>query len=312
MHATVQVKKRSSTGGANQSAHILRESERYESMKNELPNIILKKPVEKFEQHPKGDARFSKEELATDKERQKELKKVNASISTYKKRISQTDDPKRLERLQKKLDEYLEKREELKGDKQIEKRGRKQRNNYIEYVFNLTGATTRNQQANAQFAKAVHSFVQDDFFKGMELTTGAVHLDQSSLHAHVLFKLPEGKTWERYAKQFRNDVREVYKVISQQWEKHIKRSGIAQILGEKLEENKEGGRRFYFPLRKYKELTGFKYSENNQNKAREAILNENEGKSSSKAFTNEYEHLYSEIPDTDADTQTTQSKKHRR
>lgn len=258
MFANVQIKKVTRAGANSKSSHILREGEKYKDWIGKERNIVLKKaPIGTFTKAQKPSP--TKDEKKSEADRRKELKNINANISTYQKRISKLDeelDRERILKMQKKLDEYYKKRDELKSNKQVEEtRGRNKKIEYIEFVFGLTDTPTLDDELNQRFTEELNKFLQKDFFKKLETTTSSVHLDQSFLHAHILVKLPENTTWDKYIKKhYKDDGRKLYKDLSISWARHCKRNGLEELIGEEIEEHTLGGKKDYSKyLNKFKE-----------------------------------------------------------
>jgi hypothetical protein len=161
----------------------------------------------------KNDIAFKKEKEILQKEilkqeenRKYELKKINSSINTYKKRLELATDEKQKEKLEKKLNEYLEKREELKENKSSEvkeTRGRKKEKHFVELEFSLTRSNSYKNKEEIQQAlissqnKTIKHF---KMFDDMQVVTNVMHKDQYSLHTHMLFKLPKNKTFDTLLK----------------------------------------------------------------------------------------------------------------
>ena len=161
----------------------------------------------------KNDIAFKKEKEILQKEilkqeenRKYELKKINSSINTYKKRLELATDEKQKEKLEKKLNEYLEKREDLKQNKSSEvkeTRGRKKEKHFVELEFSLTRSNSYKNKEEIQQAlissqnKTIKHF---KMFDDMQVVTNVMHKDQYSLHTHMLFKLPKNKTFDTLLK----------------------------------------------------------------------------------------------------------------
>ncbi len=149
---------------------------------------------------------MQKEILKQEENRKYELKKINSSINTYKKRLELATDEKQKEKLEKKLNEYLEKREELKENKSSEvkeTRGRKKEKHFVELEFSLTRSNSYKNKEEIQQAlissqnKTIKHF---KMFDDMQVVTNVMHKDQYSLHTHMLFKLPKNKTFDTLLK----------------------------------------------------------------------------------------------------------------
>ena len=161
----------------------------------------------------KNDIAFKKEKEILQKEilkqeenRKYELKKINSSINTYKKRLELATDEKQKEKLEKKLNEYLEKREELKENKSSEvkeTRGRKKEKHFVELEFSLTRSNSYKNKEEIQQAlisSQNETIKHFKMFDDMQVVTNVMHKDQYSLHTHMLFKLPKNKTFDTLLK----------------------------------------------------------------------------------------------------------------
>ena len=199
MNTSVQIKTHSNSSAKNKNTHILRNSEAYKN-----PNILLL--VKKEFAFKKEKEIIDKKLLKDETNRQYELKKINSSISTYKKRLDQAETPQQKERLEKKLNEYLEKREQLKNSKEPEikeTRGRKKEKHFVELEFSLTRSNSYKNKEEIQQAlissqnKTIKHF---KMFDDMQVVTNVMHKDQYSLHTHMLFKLPKNKTFDTLLK----------------------------------------------------------------------------------------------------------------
>ena len=193
MNSSVQIKSHTSRTAKNKNTHILRNSEAYKN-----PNIIV---LEKNDNAFKKEKEIIQKDILKQEEiRKYELKKINSSIATYRKRIEKAETPEQIEKLQKKLDEYLEKREDLKNGKSLEikeTRGKKKEKDFIEFEFALTNSN--HLKENQEVRKALFEATEDTqknfkFFKELEVVSNVMHLDQFSLHTHLLCKVPKDKT----------------------------------------------------------------------------------------------------------------------
>ena len=199
MNTSVQIKTHSTTSAKNKNTHILRNSEAYKN-----PDIsILQKNDIAFK---KEKEILQKEILKQEENRKYELKKINSSINTYKKRLENATDENQKIKLEKKLNEYLEKREDLKQNKSSEvkeTRGRKKEKHFVELEFSLTRSNSYKNKEEIQQAlissqnKTIKHF---KMFDDMQVVTNVMHKDQYSLHTHMLFKLPKNKTFDTLLK----------------------------------------------------------------------------------------------------------------
>jgi hypothetical protein len=252
VNASIQIKTHSVSSAANKNTHILRNSEAYEN-----PNIIiLAQPQNRFSKPTKEKPKRAV--LKNEEERKKELNRVNAAISVYTKRIEAIipDDEgkrKRIQRLEQKRRELLKKREELKQQKQVEEaRGRKQEHYYVEFIFSITDSSEyrNNDEFVDAFIELQNRFLNIKFCEDLEIWTNAIHLDQFSVHSHVMFKIPEGQTWKKHLQKFeKKDGRVVYKALGKHWH-NLAKNKLSEQFGIELE-NQTSGKR-YISLRNYK------------------------------------------------------------
>lgn len=199
MNTSIQIKTHSTTSAKNKNTHILRNSEAYKN-----PDILV---IQKNDIAFKKEKEILQKEILKQEENRKyELKKINSSINTYKKRLELATDEKQKEKLEKKLNEYLEKREELKENKSSEvkeTRGRKKEKHFVELEFSLTRSNSYKNKEEIQQAlissqnKTIKHF---KMFDDMQVVTNVMHKDQYSLHTHMLFKLPKNKTFDTLLK----------------------------------------------------------------------------------------------------------------
>ena len=199
MNTSVQIKTHSTTSAKNKNTHILRNSEAYKN-----PDILV---IQKNDIAFKKEKEILQKEILKQEENRKyELKKINSSINTYKKRLELATDEKQKEKLEKKLNEYLEKREELKENKSSEvkeTRGRKKEKHFVELEFSLTRSNSYKNKEEIQQAlisSQNETIKHFKMFDDMQVVTNVMHKDQHSLHTHMLFKLPKNKTFDTLLK----------------------------------------------------------------------------------------------------------------
>ena len=199
MNTSVQIKTHSTTSAKNKNTHILRKSEAYKN-----PDILV---IQKNDIAFKKEKEILQKEILKQEENRKyELKKINSSINTYKKRLELATDEKQKEKLEKKLNEYLEKREDLKQNKSSEvkeTRGRKKEKHFVELEFSLTRSNSYKNKEEIQQAlisSQNETIKHFKMFDDMQVVTNVMHKDQHSLHTHMLFKLPKNKTFDTLLK----------------------------------------------------------------------------------------------------------------
>ena len=253
MNTSVQIKTHSTTSAKNKNTHILRNSEAYKN-----PDILV---IQKNDIAFKKEKEILQKEILKQEENRKyELKKINSSINTYKKRLELATDEKQKEKLEKKLNEYFEKREDLKQNKSSEvkeTRGRKKEKHFVELEFSLTRSNSYKNKEEIQQAlissqnKTIKHF---KMFDDMQVVTNVMHKDQYSLHTHMLFKLPKNKTFDTLLKseiveRGLETGRNVYKAIQDFFNRTVRE----KLKEYNLEIRTHETGKSYSGLRKYKE-----------------------------------------------------------
>lgn len=253
MNTSVQIKTHSTTSAKNKNTHILRNSEAYKN-----PDILV---IQKNDIAFKKEKEILQKEILKQEENRKyELKKINSSINTYKKRLELATDEKQKEKLEKKLNEYLEKREELKENKSSEvkeTRGRKKEKHFVELEFSLTRSNSYKNKEEIQQAlisSQNETIKHFKMFDDMQVVTNVMHKDQHSLHTHMLFKLPKNKTFDTLLKseiveRGLETGRNVYKAIQDFFNRTVRE----KLKEYNLEIRTHETGKSYSGLRKYKE-----------------------------------------------------------
>lgn len=128
---------------------------------------------------------------------------------------------------------------------------RKNTVNFFELELCLTN-TPPIHPISKDYERLLREWLKKEF---PELTpiTGAVHLDQASLHAHVMFAVPEGMSWKQFVEAKYGDNRIAPVAMTQSWHDHIGKY-------IKLEALEVGQGKRYKKLKDYKAETGFKGS----------------------------------------------------
>ena len=90
---------------------------------------------------------------------------------------------------------------ELEKEKEkinIKSKGRQRTVDYVEFEFSFTKSNKYKSDEHLQQAikRAVDRMQKIKIFKDLIPTTKVMHLDQYSLHIHLLNQLPDGKTWD--------------------------------------------------------------------------------------------------------------------
>ena len=218
----------------------------------------------------------------SEKQRQEELRKVNNKINTYQKRLEVfriQNNTKKVSSLTKQIEDLKKAKEDLKAIKTApETRGKKREKNYIEFIFALTKSNQYIDNVDMQnvLKRAFERMQKTKIIKQLTGITGALHLDQHSLHIHYIAKLPSGQTWDSIVNQgFKNNPlktdkenakekkkisAKTYKNIQNTFQKFIKEEILKSDLSEKtklVHFFHEKGRK-YLPLSKYKKLNPLK------------------------------------------------------
>lgn len=276
MNTSVQIKTHTNHSASIRNVENLRESEQF---KNPHIEVLQKTPDYKFEDDVVPVARA---DVKSEKARQDELRKVNNKINTYSKRLEifkTQNNHKKIEALTKQIAELEKTKEHLKQSKTApETRGKKREKNYMEFIFALTKSNEYINNVDMQnvLKRAFERMKKTKIIKQLEGITGAMHLDQHSLHIHYLSKVPDGKTWDNIVNSgFKNNPEKTKKEnakqkkkISAKTYKNIQNTFQKIVKEEILKSNLEHKHRLihfshlkgqkYLPLKKYKALNPLK------------------------------------------------------
>lgn len=276
MNTNVQVKTHTNKSASFRNVENLRESEQF---KNADIEVLLKTENYKFEDDVIDIPRADKK---TEKQRQEELRKVNNKINTYSKRLEvfkSQNNSKKVESLSKQIEDLKMQKEDLKAIKSIpETRGKKREKNYVEFIFALTKSNQYIHNVDMQnvLKRAFERMKKTKIIKQLEGITGAMHLDQHSLHIHYIAKIPPNKTWDSFvtegfvnnpektkkqnAKEKKKISKKAYKTIQDTFQKFVKEEILKSEIKEKaklVHFFHEKGKK-YLPLSKYKKLNPIK------------------------------------------------------
>lgn len=272
MNTSVQIKTHTNHSASIRNVENLRESEQF---KNPHIEVLKRTPDYKFQDDVVPVARA---DIKSEKERQAELRKVNNKINTYSKRLEvfkTQNNHKKIESLTKQIADLQIQKEQLKEQKTApETRGKKREKNYIEFIFALTKSNQYIDNIDMQnvLKRAFERIKKTKIIKQLEGITGALHLDQHSLHIHYLAKLPQNKTWDSLvtegfeynpeltkkenAKQKKKISKKAYKNIQNTFQKIVKEEILKSNLEHKhrlIHFSHLKGKK-YLPLKKYKAL----------------------------------------------------------
>lgn len=277
MNTSVQIKTHTNKSASFRNVENLRESEQF---KNPHIEVLLKTPNYKFEDDVIPPV--AKADKKSEKQRQEELRKVNNKINTYQKRLEifkSQNNHKKVEALTRQIADLQIQKEQLKEQKTApETRGKKREKNYIEFIFALTKSNQYIHNVDMQnvLKSAFKRMQKTKVIKQLTGITGAMHLDQHSLHIHYITKLPAGQTWDNIvnggfkdnpektkkenAKEKKKISAKAYKNIQDTFQKFVKE----EILKSEIKEKTKlvhffhvKGRK-YLPLSKYKKLNPIK------------------------------------------------------
>lgn len=276
MNTNVQVKTHTNKSASFRNVENLRESEQF---KNADIEVLLKTPDYKFEDDVIEIPKASKK---SEKERQTELRKINNKINTYSKRLEVfriQNNHKKVDSLTKQIEDLKMQKEDLKAIKTIpETRGKKREKNYVEFIFALTKSNKYIDNIDMQnvLKRAFERMKKTKVIKQLTGITGAMHLDQHSLHIHYIAKLPAGQTWDNIvnagfknnpektkkenAKEKKKISKKTYKNIQDTFQKFVKEEILKSNLSEKAKMVHffhDKGKK-YLPLSKYKKLNPIK------------------------------------------------------
>jgi hypothetical protein len=201
MNTSVQVKTHTNHSASIRNVENLRESEQF---KNPHIEILKRTPDYKFEDDVIPPT--SRADIKSEQQRQDELRKVNNKINTYGKRLEMfkfNDNHKKVESLTKQICNLQMQKEQLKEQKSApETRGKKREKNYVELIFSLTNSNKwiENTEMQSVLKRAFERMKKTKIIKQLEGITGAMHLDQHSLHIHYIGKIPDNTTWDDIVK----------------------------------------------------------------------------------------------------------------
>lgn len=280
MNTSVQIKTHTNHSASIRNVENLRESEQF---KNPHIEVLKRTPDYKFEDDVIPPV--ARADVESEKARQDELRKVNNKINTYSKRLEMfkfNDNHKKVESLTKQIADLQMQKEQLKEQKSApETRGKKREKNYVEFIFALTKSNQYIHNVDMQnvLKRAFERMKKTKIIKQLEGVTGALHLDQHSLHIHYIGKIPSGQTWDNIVNSgFKNNPEKTKKEnakekkkISAKAYKNIQNTFQKFVREEILKSNLEHKHRLihffhlkgvkYLPLKKYKALNPLKTEE---------------------------------------------------
>lgn len=233
-NARVGLKTRGRNSASRQSSHIMRQGDGYKNA-NIIPLFI-----------PKDDV-FLAPKLSLNASERRSLQK---QIQVYKSRQKKYDHGSPL---------WLKQEAKIVQIKQKLDGAGKDRKNTIHF-FELELCLTDTPPSSIHrlaFGDHVRGWLKKEF-PDLVPECGAVHLDQHSLHAHAMFKVPDDTTWRQFCDERYGGNRELAVALTQSWHEYIGK--VAKIEPLKVGEGKR-----YKKLKAYKAETGFTGSIGNAN-----------------------------------------------
>ena len=238
---------------SRKSHHILRED-----IIN--PNIIIIKNIANDFNSP------SKKIPCIEKNNIKKITELKNKINIYSKRLveylSRTDNSVPSKRIEKLKNQIFELEADLLKTDYIpitETRGKKRKIDYFELELSLTKSNTHKK--NPAFQNAVNNAVNTTIKKlvlekNMKVIRQVMHLDQYSIHEHVLFKLSPRITADEILTglTISNDGRDGVKLINDTFHSEVKKE--LQALGVELETQQT--KKKYLKLSEYKKQNPLK------------------------------------------------------
>lgn len=225
-NARCGLKTRGRNSAGRQSSHILRQGDGYKSA-NIIPLFI-----------PKDDA-FLAPKLSLNAS---ERKALGNKLQAYRSRQKKYDEGSPL---------WLKQEAKIvQIREQLDNAGKQRKNtvNFFELELCLTD-TPPSSIHHITFGDKVKGWLKKEF-PDLEPVVGAVHKDQHSLHAHVMFAIPDGTTWRKFCDERYGGNRELAVSLTQSWHDHIGKT-------VKIEPLKVGEGKRWKKLKAYKAETGF-------------------------------------------------------
>lgn len=233
-NARVGLKTRGRNSASRQSSHIMRQGDSYKNA-NIIPLFI-----------PKENA-FLAPKLSLNAT---ERKALGNKMQSYKSRQKKYEYGSPL---------WLKQEAKIVAIRQkLDGAGNQRKNtvNFFELELCLTN-TPPTHPISKDYERLLREWLKKEF---PELTpiTGAVHLDQASLHAHIMFAVPEGMSWKQFVETKYGDNRIAPVAMTQSWHDHIGKH-------IELEALNTGMQKRFQKLKAYKAETGFTGSIGNAN-----------------------------------------------
>ena len=250
MNTACQVKKHTNKSASKKNGHILRHGKD--------ADIII------YQNHKNDFSCNTNKKLpCIEKNIVKKITEIKNKINVYTKRlteyINRGDVPvKRLNKIEKQIKDLNKDLNVLQKNPVQETRGKKRTKNYFELELSLTNSNHLKNDVQVQnaVANAVGNMMAREelnpILDNMQILTQVMHLDQYSIHEHLLFKVNDNATIDNALKALTpsNDGRDgvglINDIFHEEMEKELNKLGID------LEEQEHG--KVYLSLEEYKKI----------------------------------------------------------
>ena len=262
-NTAIQMKSHTGRSACNKSKHNERKDNH---IKNPNFVILYKDNYHTFHyKEPVKKPKTTQKMLDKEKALKGQIATLNAKINTYEKRLVEyqsRENPnlKQIDKLKAKIEDCKTKKAEL--PKQQDRRGRPITKRYVEFEFSLTNSNHNKHDKRVQqaFIKSVNELrEQNPIFRHLKPTSDIMHLDQESLHIHNINKINSKKCLTSILKELdpQNSNRNFLSNMQNQFNELVRKN--MKELDLEIEPQQKGIK--YLPLKKYKELTKYKYKE---------------------------------------------------
>lgn len=223
---------KSGQSASAQSAHILRE---HGSINGNEPKIIIIKKAKKDS--------FSNPEKMDPDERRRLRKKYQKCMDRAKVHRANNNIPtaERNEAEANRIKELLDSTKIL-GKNHVK---------FVEFQLAITDFPPDEIVGNF-ISKEAGKFIEEFFGEDVELISGATHLDQKSIHSHMMVK-PAGDTWTNICEKH-GGYQEAYLKMTEAWNKQISEAVVRDGISVKIKEIEKGTSKNYVELPQYKQM----------------------------------------------------------
>lgn len=250
MNTACQVKKHTNKSASKKNGHILRHGEN--------ADIIV------YQNHENDFSCNTNKKLpCIEKNIVKKITEIKNKINVYTKRLTEYINrgnvpAKRIEKIEKQIKDLNKDLNVLQKNPIQETRGKKRTKNYFELELSLTNSNHLKNDVQVQnaVANAVGNMMAREelnpILDNMQILTQVMHLDQYSIHEHLLFKVNDNATIDNVLKALTpsNDGRDgvglINDIFHEEMEKELNKLGID------LEEQEHG--KVYLSLEEYKKI----------------------------------------------------------